>query len=160
MIKEGKVVTIQYVLKSDAGEILDQSNPAEPFQYLHGYGEIVPGLEGALEGRSVGYQSKVLVLPSEGYGEIVPELIASVERSMFPGDAQLSVGMRFQAEVDQHPVLFTVEGIDGDKIKINGNHPLAGQSLNFDVEVLSVRDATEEELDHGHTHGPGSHHNH
>lgn len=158
MIKEGKVVSLNYILKSEGGDLLDRSEPGKPFLYLHGFGEIVPGLEEALEGKEIGYKSLVTVPPKSGYGELVPELIASVDRSMFPLEADISVGMRFQAEVDQHPVIFTVEDVKDSKVKVNGNHPLAGKTLFFDVEVVSVRDATEEELDHGHIHGEGGHH--
>lgn len=162
MIKSGKVVDLKYTLTSTEGEVLDQSDAANPFTYLHGADQIVPGLENALEGCKVGDKKKVTVAPAEGYGEKNPNLKLAVSRGQFPPGMEVEVGMQFEANggADGEGMVFTVEAIEGDKIHIDGNHPLAGETLNFDVEVLSVRDATEEELEHGHAHGPDGHHHH
>jgi FKBP-type peptidyl-prolyl cis-trans isomerase SlyD len=159
MIKEGTVVTLAYRLTNATGEELDSANASEPFAYLHGTGQIVVGLEKALEGALVGAKKKVTVSPEEGYGEVEDHLRLNVKRDAFPPGQQLDVGMRFAAEVQpgEH-VVFMVTAIKGDDISVDGNHPLAGETLNFDVEVLGVREATEEELSHGHVHGPGGHH--
>jgi FKBP-type peptidyl-prolyl cis-trans isomerase SlyD len=158
MIKQGQVVTLGYVLKSSTGEVLDQSNPAQPFLYLHGAGQIVPGLENALEGKAIGYKGLVTVKPAEGYGEEIPELKIQVERSAFPADMDPQPGMRVSAQGGPQPLVLTIEKVEGTKVFLNGNHPLAGQTLFFDVEILSSREATQEERDHGHVHGDGGHH--
>lgn len=157
-ISNGKVVDLLYSLKNDQGEVLDRADKDAPFQYLHGADQIVPGLENALEGLKVGDKKKVTVPPSEGYGDMNPDLKMSVSRAQFPGKVDLEAGMQFEANTpDGQGVVFTVEAIEGDQVKIDGNHPLAGQTLHFDVEVLSMREATEEELEHGHAHGPDGH---
>jgi len=159
MIQNGKVVDLAYSLTNTAGEVLDRADARDPFTYLHGSGQIVPGLESALEGLKAGDKKKVSVEPAEGYGEMNPELKLTVSRSQFPKEANLEVGMQFETQTpDGHGVVFTVEALEADKVKIDGNHPLAGQVLHFDVEVLKVREATEEELDHGHAHGGDGHH--
>lgn len=159
MIQNGKVVDLAYSLTNTAGEVLDQADARDPFSYLHGSGQIVPGLESALEGLKAGDKKKVSVEPAEGYGEVNPELKLTVNLSQFPKGAKLEVGMQFETQTpDGHGVVFTVEALEADKVKIDGNHPLAGQVLHFDVEVLKVRDATNEELDHGHAHGGDGHH--
>lgn len=161
IIKAGKVVNLSYSLKNDQGETLDQADANDPFVYLHGSQQIVPGLENALEGLKIGDKKKVTVAPAEGYGELDNDLRLTVNRSQFPEGAQLQEGMQFETRSpDGHGLVFTVETIEGDKVHINGNHPLAGQTLHFDVEVLEMRDATEEEQSHGHAHGPDGHHHH
>jgi len=161
MIKEGSVVNLVYELKNAEGEVLDQADKNDPFVYLHGSGQIVPGLESALEGCKVGDKKKVSVPPADGYGELNPDLKLVVNRTQFPKDANIQEGMQFEAHTpDGQGIVFTVEGLEDDKVKIDGNHPLAGQTLHFNVEVLEVRDATEEEMEHGHAHGPGGHHDH
>ncbi len=160
-ISNGKVVELKYSLKNTEGETLDQSDVTDPFVYLHGADQIVPGLENALAGLEIGGKKSVTVPPAEGYGEINPELKFDVQRSQFPPEAKVRVGMDFQAtNPEGHGMIFVIEAIEGDQISINGNHPLAGQTLHFDVEVLSIRDATPEEMEHGHAHGPGGHHSH
>lgn len=160
-ISDGKVVDLLYALKNDSGEVLDRADSEAPFTYLHGGQQIVPGLESALTGLKVGDKKNVTVEPADGYGELNPELRLTVGRSQFPGKMEVEPGMQFEAQTpDGHGVVFTVESIEGDKIKIDGNHPLAGQRLHFDVEVLSMRDATDEEKEHGHAHGPDGHHHH
>ena len=161
MIKNGKVVDLAYSLTNAEGEVLDQADVKDPFTYLQGGSQIVPGLEKALEGLKKGDKKKVAVTPAEGYGEMNPELKLTVNRTQFPPDAELEEGMQFETQTpDGQSVVFTIEEIVDDQISINGNHPLAGQSLHFDVEVLNVRDATGEELSHGHAHGPDGHHHH
>jgi FKBP-type peptidyl-prolyl cis-trans isomerase SlyD len=160
-ISNGKVVNLLYSLKNDQGEVLDRADKEAPFTYLHGADQIVPGLETALEGLKVGDKKKVTVAPADGYGETNADLKLTVNRSQFPGKVDLEPGMQFEAHTpDGHGVVFTVEAIEGDKVKIDGNHPLAGQTLHFDVEVLEMRDATDEEKDHGHAHGEDGHHHH
>jgi FKBP-type peptidyl-prolyl cis-trans isomerase SlyD len=158
MIKEGSVVTMTYVLTSDEGETLDQADKAEPFTYLHGYGQIVAGLEDAVTGLKAGAKKKVTVSPDEGYGIHDPELKKVVTKNMFPEDAKLAVGMQFVVNMgEDQDIVFTVMDIDGDNVSIDGNHPLAGETLHFDIEVVSVRDATKDEIAHGHAHGAHGH---
>jgi FKBP-type peptidyl-prolyl cis-trans isomerase SlyD len=160
-ISNGKVVNLLYSLTNDSGEVLDRADHEAPFTYLHGAQQIVPGLENALEGLKVGDKKNVKVEPADGYGELNPDLKMTVGRAQFPSKVEIEPGMQFEAQTpDGHGVVFTVEAIEGDKIKIDGNHPLAGQRLHFDVEVLSMRDATDEEKQHGHAHGPDGHHHH
>jgi FKBP-type peptidyl-prolyl cis-trans isomerase SlyD len=160
MIKSGKVVDLSYSLKNKNGIELDRSTKEDPFTYLHGAAQIVPGLETALEGLDVGAKKNVVVSAAEGYGEMNPDLKISVKRSQFPAEVDLKPGMQFQAQAGEQGVVFTVDAIEGDQVHINGNHPLAGEELHFDVEVLTVRDATAEEMEHGHAHGPDGHHHH
>jgi len=159
-IKEGKVVQLAYTLKDSAGEILDESTTSDPFFYLHGAGQIVPGLEAGLTGLKMGDKKTVTVTPDQGYGEEDPQLRLTVPRTQFPKDIDVKVGMEFEARGPQGPMPFVVAGVEGDQIQIDGNHPLAGETLHFDVEVLGIRDATTEEKSHGHAHGPGGHHHH
>ncbi|MCC7442789.1 MAG: peptidylprolyl isomerase [Bdellovibrionales bacterium] len=157
MIAAGKVASLAYTLKSDEGELLDQADHSEPFMYLHGAHQIVPGLENALLGLKPGDKRTVKVAPAEGYGELNPELKLEVSRSKFPSDAEIEPGMLFQTETAEGEMVFMVNSVNDQVVVIDGNHPLAGKTLNFDVEVLAVRDATAEEKSHGHAHGPGGH---
>lgn len=159
MIKAGKVVDLSYSLKNTAGEVLDTADANDPFTYLHGAQQIVPGLETALEGLKVGDKKNVTVAPGQGYGEKSDELRITVNRSQFPKGADLKVGMQFEANAGGgEGIPFRIEAIEGDMIHLDGNHPLAGETLHFAVEVLKVRDATSEEMDHGHAHGGDGHH--
>ena len=158
MISKDKVVELKYVLKNDDGEELDRSQDGDKFCYLHGHQNIVVGLETALDGEKVGASKKVVVEPKDGYGEFNPQLLMRIPRSNFPDDADLSPGVMFRADLGEQPVIFRVDGQEGEDVLVNGNHPLAGKTLHFDVEVLDVRDATSEELEHGHVHGEGGHH--
>ena len=161
MIQKGKVIGIAYTLKSATGEVLDQGTAAEPLMYLHGYGNLIPGLENALEGKAVGFTSKVEIGPEEAYGPVHESLRQVVDRSAFPAGAELAPGMGFHAHGnDGSPMVIKITKVDGANIHIDGNHPLAGETLFFDVEVLSERDATQDEISHGHAHGPGGHHHH
>lgn len=154
-IAENLVALFHYTLKNEAGEVLDSSQGQEPLPYLCGANNIVAGLEKALLGKQAGDKLDVTVIPEEGYGEIRAELIQKVARDNFQGIDQIEVGMQFMAEAPwgQQPV--TVTAVEEDGITLDGNHPLAGQTLLFSVEVTEVREATEDELAHGHVHGEG-----
>lgn len=158
VIEDGKVVSIAYTLTNDAGEKLDTSEGGDPLQYLHGAQNIVPGLEKALTGKSAGDTFDVRVSPEEGYGPRTGES-QQVPRSQFPEGMPLQVGMPLRAEVPEHgPVVLWIERIETDTVHVSLNHPLAGEHLNFAIEVVDVREATAEEQSHGHVHGPGGHH--
>jgi len=157
-IQKDKVVIIDYTLKNDDGEIIDSSNGGEPLAYIHNSGHIIPGLENALDGKKAGESISVRVPPEEGYGVRNDALTQAMPREAFEGVETLEVGMQFHAEgADGDMQLITIAAIEGDEITIDGNHPLADQHLNFDVEIKEVRDASAEELDHGHVHGAGGH---
>lgn len=157
-IADKKAVLIHYTLRNSEGEILDSSEGTDPLAYLHGARNIVPGLEKELTGKTNGDKLSVVVEPSEGYGEHNPQGVQQVERSQFPPDAPMEEGMQFMAEnPDGSTMPFWITAVDGDTITIDMNHPLAGQQLHFDIEVVEVRDATDEEVQHGHVHGPGGH---
>jgi len=157
-ITENSVVSILYKLSNDAGTILDQSTEDNPLIYLHGHGNIVIGLENALTGKTIGDTLDVTVTPDEGYGNREDYMVETVNRSMFEGLDEISIGKQFHAEGNTGPVVVTVTKIEGDEITIDGNHPLAGENLNFAIEVIAIREATEDELTHGHIHGPGCQH--
>ncbi len=157
-IAQDSVVSIHYTLKDDAGETLDSSASGDPLTYLHGHGNLVAGLERALDGKSTGDKLAVKVAAADGYGEYDKQLVQKIPRRSLKGIANVSVGMRLHAQTEHGPRAVTVTQITGDMVTIDGNHPLAGQALNFDIEVTEVREATEEELSHGHVHGPGGHH--
>lgn len=157
-ITKHKVATLTYVLKDNDGTIIDQADEQQPFAYIQGTDGIIPGLESALEGKSAGDNLKVSIDPEQGYGARNDSLVQVVPLDMFQGVDKVETGMQFHAETNQGVNVVTVTKVDGDQVSIDGNHPLAGVTLNFDVTVLEVRDATAEELDHGHAHGPGGHH--
>lgn len=158
LIANQHVVAIDYTLSNDAGEVIDSSAGAEPLVYLHGAGNIIAGLEKALLGKAVGDELDVSIEPEEAYGEYSAELITNLGREMFEGVDELEVGMQFHASApDGGMQIVTIRDIDGDQVTIDGNHPLAGQQLNFKVKVVSIRAAREEELAHGHVHGEGGH---
>ena len=157
-IEDKKIAVMNYTLTTDDGEVLDQSNDGS-FAYLHGANNIIPGLENALLGKKAGDALNVKVSPEEGYGERNDEMVQVVGREMFETEAEIEVGMQFHAEgPDGHPIMITIAAIEGDDVTIDGNHPLAGVNLNFDVSIVEVRDASEEEISHGHVHGPDGHH--
>lgn len=159
-IAQDSVVTIHYTLKDDAGEIIDSSVDAEPLPYLHGHGNLVPGLERELEGKNVGDKINVTVQPQDGYGDYDKKLVQRVPRRALQGIANIRVGLRLQMQSPEGPRTVVVTNVMGDMVTLDGNHPLAGKALNFEVEVTDIRPATEEELSHGHVHGPGDHHHH
>ena len=154
------VVTIHYTLKDDAGAVLDQSGPGEPLAYLHGHGNIIPGLEKQLTGKNPGDELTVTVPPAEGYGEYSKELVQDVPRRALRGIKDVTTGMRLHAQTADGTRTMTVTKMIGDMVTLDGNHPLAGQSLHFEVRIEGVRAATEEELAHGHVHGPHGHDHH
>lgn len=160
VIENGKVVSLAYQLTNKAGDVLDESSVQDPFMFIQGSGQVIPGLETALMGLKKGDKKKVQVEPAEGYGELDPKLKMTVKRSQFPKGVELEQGMQFEASGPQGDSIFTVISFTDNEVTIDGNHPLAGETLNFDVEVLEIRDATEEEEEHGHVHGPGGHHHH
>ncbi|MDP9014342.1 MAG: peptidylprolyl isomerase [Pseudomonadota bacterium] len=157
-ITADRVVTIHYTLKDDGGTVLDSSAGGEPLAYIQGHGNLVSGLEKALEGKQDGNTLAVVVTPAEGYGERDESLVQRVPKRTLQGAGQIKKGMQFQARTDDGMRLFTVTAVVGDMVTLDGNHPLADQTLHFDVEVVGVREATTEELEHGHVHGAGGHH--
>ncbi len=158
MIKQHSVVTIHYELKNSEGEVLDSSKGQDPLVYLHGAGNIIVGLEEQLIGKKVGDVVEAVVSPEKGYGLPVDALIQTVPREAFGDEIEkVEVGMRFQAETEQGPVPVVVTAMDEKTVTVDGNHPLAGQELHFTVSVSEVREASKEEIDHGHVHGPGGH---
>ena len=158
-IAANKAVSIDYTLTNDAGEVIDSSAGGAPLVYLHGAGNIIVGLEKALLGKEIGSELTVTVEPEDAYGEYLAELVSTLNRSMFEGVDELEVGMQFHASgPDGGMQIVTIRDIEGDDVIVDGNHPLAGQRLNFQVKVVNVRDAHAEELAHGHIHGEGGHH--
>jgi FKBP-type peptidyl-prolyl cis-trans isomerase SlyD len=152
------VVLIHYTLKDDDGKVLDSSVGGEPLAYIQGHGNLVSGLEKALEGKSQGNRIEVTLPPAEGYGTRNEALVQRVPKRSMQGSGEIRKGMQFQAQTDEGVRVFTVTAVVGDMVTLDGNHPLADQTLHFDVEVVEVRDATTEELEHGHVHGAGGHH--
>ena len=159
-ISENCVASFHYTLTDGAGKVLDSSDGHEPLSYLHGAGNIIPGLEDALVGKAVGDKLNVFVNAAEAYGLRDDSLVQELPSNMFSGIDNIEVGMDFHAETEQGLQVVTVTKVEGDQVTIDGNHPLAGVDLNFDVEITEVRAATEEELNHGHAHGAGGHHHH
>lgn len=157
-IGERTVATFHYTLTDAAGKVIDSSDGRAPLSYLHGAGNIVPGLEKEMSGKQQGDVFNVVVAPEEGYGMPNSMMIQVVPREAFQGVDTLEVGMEFQAQTPQGPMSVAIAKIDGDEVTVDGNHPLAGQTLHFAIEVTDVRDASLEELTHGHVHGPGGHH--
>ncbi len=153
-----RVVTIHYTLKNDASEVLDSSAGGDPLAYIQGHGNIVAGLERALEGRHSGDRFAVTVTAAEGYGRRDPALVQRLPKRALQGAGEIKRGMRFQTRDAGGTRVFTVTAIAGDMVTLDGNHPLADQNLHFEVEVVEVREATAEELEHGHVHGHGGHH--
>jgi len=152
-ISQSKVVQIHYTLSDDAGEVLDRSGDGAPLVYLHGAGNIIPGLESALDGRSPGDSFNVVVPAAQAYGEHHEQLVQEVPRAAFGEAAELKSGMRFQAQTDQGQVSVMITAVGGESVTVDGNHPLAGQQLSFEIEVVDVREAMDEEIAHGHPHG-------
>ncbi|WGZ91859.1 MAG: peptidylprolyl isomerase [Candidatus Thiocaldithrix dubininis] len=159
-IAPNTVVTMTYTLTNAEGQVLDQADASHPFVYMQGAHNIIPGLEQALAGKQAGDTAVVTVQPEDAYGEYNEQLTQQVPRQMFgnvPED-QLVVGAQFQAQTNGGVEIITIADVDGDMITIDANHPLAGETLTFDVRILDVRAATPEEIEHGHAHGPGGHH--
>lgn len=157
-IANDTVVKFNYTLTNDKGETLDQSR-GEPLAYLHGHHNIIPGLEKEMTGKAAGDKFKVTVKPEEAYGEYIAEAVQEVPRANFQGVDNIEVGMQFQSQTDDgHVMLVTVKDVNNEVVVVDGNHPLAGVELTFDVEIVEVRAATADEIAHGHAHGVGGHH--
>jgi FKBP-type peptidyl-prolyl cis-trans isomerase SlyD len=153
-IAKNKVASIHYTLKDNEGNILDTSGGRDPLLYIHGIGNLIPGMEEGLEGKAKGDKVNLKVAPEKGYGDKDDRMIQKVPREAFGGQP-IEVGQQFQTDKGQ---VVTVTHVGLDHITVDGNHPLAGIELNFDVEVMDVRNATEDEIAHGHVHGAGGHH--
>lgn len=159
-ISNNSVASIHYTLTDGEGKVIDTSEGQEPLAYLHGAGNIIPGLEKALQGKTVGDKFTVNIPAAEAYGVRDDSMVQELPSNMFSGIDKIEEGMEFHAETEQGLQVVTVTKVEGDTVTIDGNHPLAGVDLTFDVEVAEVRDATKEELEHGHAHGAGGHHHH
>ena len=158
-VGKDKVVLMHYTLKNDAGDVIDSSDGADPLPFLQGHGNIIPGLESALEGSKVGDKLDVSIKPEEGYGERMKDAIQEIPSSALQGVDEVKVGMQLQSpDKDGNAFLVSVTKIEDDKITVDGNHPLAGQTLHFSVSIESIRKAEAEELSHGHVHADGNHH--
>ena len=162
MSTQKRVISFHYTLTDSSGEVIDTSRDQNaPFSYLEGMGQIIPGLERALALLNVGDQRKINVAAADAYGLQDDQLMVKVPREKLPNSGELQAGDQFQASgPNGEMLLFRVVGIEGDEVTLDGNHPLAGVDLVFDIEMTGIRDATAEELAHGHVHGPGGHHHH
>ena len=157
-VGKDKVVLMHYTLKNDAGDVIDSSDGADPLPFLQGHGNIIPGLESALEGSKVGDKLEVSIKPEEGYGVRMKDAIQEIPSSALQGVDEVKVGMQLQSQdKDGNAFLVSVTKIEDDKITVDGNHPLAGQTLHFSVSIESIRKAEAEELSHGHVHADGQH---
>lgn len=154
------VASIDYTLTDDDGNVIDSSKGGPPLAYVHGLGALIPGLESQLEGKTAGDALKVRIEPKDGYGERDEEQVARVPRSQMPSGAELEVGMQLEARGPQGRQVVTIVQLDDEAVWLDANHPLAGVHLNFEVTVVEVREATAEEIEHGHVHGPGGAHDH
>lgn len=152
------VISMHYTLTDDSGEVLDSSIGGEPLAYLHGHGNIIPGLEKALEGVAVGHKARISVAPTDGYGEHNPEAVFDAPRAHFPPDMELKPGVRVTADGPNGPVALMIVAVNDETCTLDPNHPIAGKTLCFDVEVTKIRPATREEIEHGHTHEGHHHH--
>ena len=161
VIEKGMVVSIHYTLRGEDKAVLDSSDGADPLMYLHGHGQIIPGLERQLSGKKVGDALKAEISPADGYGEYDESLVISLDRKQFPKEAKIEEGTMFElAGPDNETLVVRVTKLGASEVEVDGNHPLAGKKLFFDVAVVAVRAATKDELSHGHAHGPGGHHHH
>jgi len=157
-ISDELAVSFHYTLTNDQGEILDSSEGNDPLNYIHGSGMIIPGLEKELAGKSAGDIFNVSVEPAEAYGEKDDDLVQTISRDEFPPDQELEPGMQFHAQSEHGTQIITILEIGDDEISIDANHPLAGERLTFDIEVLEIREATEDEKIPGHLHDPHGDH--
>ncbi|WP_434353166.1 peptidylprolyl isomerase [Psychrobacter sp. HD31] len=154
-IAKDSAAFFSYTLKDDEGNVIDQSPEGQPLAYLHGHGNIIPGLEKQLEGKSAGETLVATVTPEEAYGEYQEQAVQQVPRENFQGVDNIEVGMQFQSEAGGQTMLVTVTEVTDEMVTVDANHPLAGKTLHFDVEITEVRAATEDEISHGHIHGVG-----
>lgn len=157
-ITPGSVVVFDYTLTDDDKDIIDSSVGSEPLAYIQGEGQIVPGLEKAMEGKKAGDSFKISLPPEDGYGVHDPENISVVPADQIEGGEELEEGMQLHTEGEFGEQTVIITKIVGNEVTIDGNHPLAGMTLHFDIAIRDVRPATDEERDHGHVHGPGGHH--
>ncbi len=158
-LKKDQVVTINFILRNDNGEVLEETTKANPFAFISGNQQILPKLEENIGEMLIGSKRTVVLSPDEAYGNYNDSMIQKVDRSEFPEDITLEEGMDFIADTpDGRQMPFIIKHIEGDNVTLDFNHPLAGQTLTFDVELLELRDATQEEISHGHIHGAGGHH--
>lgn len=151
-VSKDRVVSIDYTLKDSTGNLIDSSDGGDPLTYLHGNGNIIPGLERNLEGKQAGDKLSCVIEAGDAYGERDDSLVFKVKKDDFDG-AEVEVGMQFEAHGEDGAQIVTVVSVEGDEVTIDANHPLAGEKLHFDVKVTEVREATAEELEHGHVHG-------
>jgi FKBP-type peptidyl-prolyl cis-trans isomerase SlyD len=157
-IEQHKVVSIHYkVVDIASGETIDSSEGAEPMTYLHGAQNIIPGLEKALDGKQVGDEFEVTVEAADAYGEYSEERIQKVPSEAFTGVENVEPGMAFTAQTEQGPVNLIVTEVEENIVTVDANHPLAGKALAFSVKVETIREASQEEIEHGHVHGPEGH---
>lgn len=156
-IAKDNVVSLAYQVRTKDGVLVDEATVVAPLEYLHGAGNLIKGLEDALEGRQAGDKFDTEIASNNAYGDYNDNLVQQVPRDVFVGVEDLEVGMRFLADTEHGPVPVEITAIDGDQVTVDGNHMLAGQDLKFNVEVINVREATEEELSHGHVHGAHGH---
>lgn len=156
-IEKNSVVSMNYTLTNNDGQVIDSSEGRAPLMFIQGHGNLIPGLEAELEGKSANDILDVTIAPEAGYGARHEGLVQALDKKQFAGVPDLKPGMQFQANTSQGPVMITVMEVKEDKVIVDGNHPLAGVTLNFHVEIVSVRAATPSELEHGHAHGAGGH---
>ncbi|PHM38916.1 FKBP-type peptidyl-prolyl cis-trans isomerase [Xenorhabdus mauleonii] len=154
------VVSLAYQVRTEDGVLVDESPVSAPLDYLHGRGSLISGLEKALEGREAGERFDVSVEAGDAYGQYDENLVQRAPKDVFVGVDDIQVGMRFLADTDQGPIPVEITAIEGDEVVVDANHMLAGQDLKFNVEIVAIREATEEELEHGHVHGQGGEHDH
>jgi FKBP-type peptidyl-prolyl cis-trans isomerase SlyD len=154
-----QVVSFHYTLRDKAGQVLDASQEDSPIIFLEGSGQIIEGLESSLQDLPLNEKREVIVEAEQAYGVRDESLIRQVDRAALPVE-EIAIGDMFQTGQDRHSPIVRVVSIEGDQVTLDANHPLAGSDLFFDVEVVDRRDATDEEIDHGHVHGPGGHHHH
>jgi FKBP-type peptidyl-prolyl cis-trans isomerase SlyD len=159
-VSENTVVAIEYTLKNDAGDVLDSSVGHAPLTYLHGHHNIISGLENPMLGKKVGDTFTVTIPPEEAYGLRDDSMTQVVPRHLFQGVDEIVPGMKFHAEAEHGVNVVTVIDVKGDQVHLDANHELAGETLHFDVVVQAIRAATDEEIEHGHAHGPDGHHHH
>ena len=155
-----RVIGFHYTLTDKTGTVLDSSIGDEPLYFLENSQQIIPGLEKVVALMNVGDKKKIEVLAADAYGDVNPELIVKVKRTQFPPEAELAVGDQFQVNNDHQSPVFTIMAIENDEVTVDGNHPMAGKDLFFDVEIVGMRDATQEEMAHGHAHGAHGHGHH
>jgi FKBP-type peptidyl-prolyl cis-trans isomerase SlyD len=156
-VEKNKVVSIHYTLKSDKGELLDTSDGKDPLPYIHGKGQLIPGLEKELEGKEAGAELSLVIPPAEAYGDYNEEQVFVVGKEGFQGEEELTVGLQVQMDTGEGQAIGVVTKIEDENVTLDLNHPLAGTTLHFEVKIVELRDATKEELDHGHSHGEGGH---